>query len=62
MSKFIKEFSDFENCPPFRHPNIVGNINKLNELGLFNEINSLYLYQSNESVNCINLGASFERF
>jgi hypothetical protein len=24
ISKFLKEFSDFENCPVFRHPKING--------------------------------------
>lgn len=46
ISKFLKEFSDFENCPTFRHPQIKGPEKMLSDIGLLKEIKELGLYQS----------------
>ncbi len=44
ISKFLKEFSDFEKCPNFRHPLIKGPEKMLSNIGLLNEIKELGLY------------------
>jgi len=46
ISKFLKEFSDFERCPTFRHPQIKGPEKMLSDIGLLKEIKELGLYQS----------------
>jgi hypothetical protein len=46
----LKEFGDFENCPAFRHPQIKGPEKMLSDLGLYNEIKELGLYQTSNKV------------
>ena len=47
MAKFLKEFSDFGNCPVFRHPKIRGHPQVLQEICLFDEVKKMdLLHQS----------------
>jgi hypothetical protein len=46
----LKEFGDFENCPAFRHPQIKGPEKMLSDIGLYNEIKELGLYQTSNKV------------
>lgn len=40
ISRFLKEFSDFETylTPDFRHPHLTGNYEELNDIGLLKEL------------------------
>lgn len=45
ISRFLKEFADFETyyTPRFRHPEILGNLKELDEIGLLGEFQNLEL-------------------
>ena len=45
ISRFLKEFSDFETyyTPQFRHPKIIGNPNELSDIGILGEFRNLDL-------------------
>lgn len=50
ISRFLKEFSDFETyyTPEFRHPKIIGNTNELSDIGILGEFKNLYLCDYDE--------------
>jgi hypothetical protein len=50
ISRFLKEFADFETyyTPRFRHPEILGNLNELDEIGLLGEFSNLELCEATE--------------
>ena len=45
ISRFLKEFSDFETyyTPHFRHPQIIGNKNELDDIGILGEFKNLQI-------------------
>jgi hypothetical protein len=49
ISRFLKEFCDFEtyDTPAFRHPYIEGNMLELRKIGLLNELSDLDIYVDN---------------
>ena len=49
ISKFLKEFCDFEtyDTPAFRHPHIEGNMLELRKIGLLGELANLDIYFDN---------------
>ena len=50
ISRFLKEFSDFETyfTPAFRHPPITGNKDELDDIGLLRELFSLNIFFSKD--------------
>lgn len=49
ISRFLKEFCDFEtyDTPSFRHPFIEGNMLELSKIGLLTELSNLEIYVDN---------------
>lgn len=49
ISRFLKEFCDFETyeTPAFRHPLIEGNMAELQKIGLLGEFTELEIYVDN---------------
>ena len=50
ISRFLKEFADFETyyTPEFRHPEIIGNLAELQDIGILGELKNLELCECEE--------------